>query len=212
MLVSGLLSWLTTTQYLFTLIGQNWVSEVLIVAGIVFIETRLVICPFLPGDSLLFATGSLLGVSGISPVWAMLLISSAAILGDGVNFAIGRSLAGEWLLRRGWIKPRHIRQTHDYFDRFGASTITIGRFIPVVRTAAPFFAGISGMNPRRFVLYNVLGALLWCPVLLMAGYWLGGIHWVQTHLGWLSAGIVIASLIPILVQALKKRSPLASPW
>ncbi|MDF3836046.1 VTT domain-containing protein [Cupriavidus basilensis] len=200
MLTTGLFGWLSSDHHLMALMAQNWWLGVLIVAGIVFLETGLVVLPFLPGDSLLFTTGAFLGASGISPLWAILLTGLAAVLGDGVNYLVGRSAAGQWLIRRGWITPRHLQKTRAYFDRFGAPTVTIGRFVPIVRTVTPFLAGLSGMCPRRFALYNVLGAMMWCPGLLLAGYWLGGIPWVRGHMSWLTAGIVVASLLPVLFQ------------
>jgi membrane-associated protein len=200
MLATELLSWLPDDQQVIAMMAQNWMVGVLMVAGIVFLETGLVIFPFLPGDSLLFATGAFLGISGVSPAAAILLIGLAAVLGDGTNYLIGRSAIGQQLVRRGWVKPHHIDETRRYFDRFGGATITIGRFIPIVRTAAPFLAGLTGMCPRRFALYNVAGAVVWCASLLLAGFWLGGLSWVREHMSWLSMGIVVVSLLPMLFQ------------
>lgn len=200
MFSSGLLSWISSDQQIVSLLAQNWIYGVLLVAGIIFVETGLVFFPFLPGDSLLFATGACLGISGISPISAISLISLAAVLGDGTNYLVGRSVIGQQLLVRGWVKPQHIEKTRAYFDRFGASTVTIGRLIPIVRTVAPFLAGLIGMCPRRFALYNVLGAVLWCTGLLLGGFYLGGLSWVRGHMSWLSLGIVVVSLLPILFQ------------
>lgn len=197
MLSGGLLNWLSGDQHLMTLMAQNWLFGVLAVAAIVFLETGLVVLPFLPGDSLLFATGAFLGVSGISPLAAILIIAVAAVLGDGLNYRIGGSVIGRQLLARGWIKPHHLAMTRDYFDRYGAPTITIGRFVPVVRTIAPFMAGLSGMPVRRFAVFNIIGAAMWCTLLLLAGHQLGGIPWVSAHLGVLSAGVIALSLLPV---------------
>ncbi|MFT4040914.1 MAG: VTT domain-containing protein [Thermomicrobiales bacterium] len=200
MLSTELLSWLPNTEHIVALMAQNWMAGVLVVAGIVFLETGLVICPFLPGDSLLFATGAFLGISGVSPAAAILMIGLAAVLGDGTNYLIGRSALGQQLIRRGWIKPHHVDKTRHYFDRFGGATITIGRFIPIVRTVAPFLAGLTVMCPRRFAVYNLAGAAVWCAGLMLAGYWLGGLSWVREHMSWLSMGIVAVSLLPVLLQ------------
>jgi|ERR1700674_3821160 len=200
MLSTGLLSWLSNDQHIMSVMAQNWLYGLLIVAGIVFLETGLVIFPFLPGDSLLFATGAFLGIIGISPIWAILLIGLAAVLGDSTNYLIGRSVIGQQFIRRGWVKPHHINKTRTYIDRFGASTVTVGRFVPIVRTVAPFLAGLCGMCPRRFALYNVLGAALWCSSLILSGFWLGGLSWVREHMSWLSLGIVTISLLPMLFQ------------
>lgn len=197
MLSGGLLNWLSGDQHLMALMAQNWLFGVLMVAGVVFLETGLVVLPFLPGDSLLFATGAFLGLNGISPLGAILIIAVAAVLGDGLNYRIGGSVVGRPLLARGWIKPHHLALTRDYFDRYGAPTISIGRFVPVVRTIAPFMAGLSGMPPRRFAVFNMLGAAMWCTLLLLAGHRLGGIAWVGNHLGVLSAAVVGLSLLPV---------------
>ncbi|MBX3678766.1 MAG: VTT domain-containing protein [Rhodocyclaceae bacterium] len=197
MLSGGILNWLSGDQHLMALMAHNWLLGVLAVATIVFLETGLVVLPFLPGDSLLFATGAFLGLNGISPLAPICIVALAAVLGDGLNYCIGGSALGRQVLSRGWIKPRHVRITKDYFERYGAPTITIGRFVPVVRTIAPFMAGLSGMPARRFALFNVLGAAIWSPLFLLAGHQLGGIHWVGAHLGLLSAGVIGLSLLPV---------------
>jgi membrane-associated protein len=207
MISSALLSWLGSDQGLMNLLASNWLVGVLIVAAIIFLETGLVIMPFLPGDSLLFATGAFLGINGIQPLWAVLLVTVAAILGDGVNYWVGQSPVGQSLIRRGWIKPQHLARTHDYFDHYGPITVTIGRFVPVIRTIAPFLAGLTGMCPRRFAAYNALGAMVWASALLMAGFWLGGIVWVRDHVGWLSMGIVAASVIPVVFHVAASAQP-----
>lgn len=182
------------------LMASNWLLGIFVVACIIFVETGVVILPFLPGDSLLFATGTFLGINHVWPGWAIALISLAAILGDGLNYAIGRSRIGQQLIRKGWIRPQHVAKTRAYFDRFGPATITVGRFVPIVRTIAPFLAGLSGMKSRTFVLYNLVGALVWCPLIVLAGFWLGNITWVREHLSWVSLGIVVISVVPILAQ------------
>lgn len=120
--------------------------------------------------------------------------------GDSANFAIGRSRVGKFLVKRDWIKPHHLAKTRDYFDRFGGPALTIGRFVPVVRTIAPFMAGLSGMCPHRFAFFNVIGALVWCSSLIMAGYWLGHVPWIKAHMSWMSIGIVVLSMVPVLAH------------
>jgi membrane-associated protein len=197
MLSTSLLTWLSSDQGLMNLLAQNWFLGVLLVAAVIFCETGLVVFPFLPGDSLLFATGAFLGMNGIHPLPAIAMVVLAAVLGDSCNYAIGHSRLGQQLVTRGWVKPRHLEKTHNYFIRYGAPTITIGRFIPIVRTIAPFLAGLSGMCVRRFVFYNILGGVLWGSGLLLAGYWLGGISWVRQHIGWMAIGIVLVSVVPV---------------
>ena len=200
MISTALLGWLGSDQNLMLLLSQNWIWGIALVATVIFCETGLVVLPFLPGDSLLFATGAFLGMSAMSPLVSILVITLAAVAGDSANFAIGRSQVGQYLLKSAWIKPHHLVKTRAYFDRFGGPTVTIGRFVPVVRTIAPFMAGLSGMCPRRFAFFNVLGALVWCGSLIMAGFWLGQVPWIKGHMAWMSIGIVTLSMMPALAQ------------
>ena len=165
----------------------------------------MVVMPFLPGDSLLFAAGALLGLTGTSPLRPMAIVALAAVAGDATNCAIGRSALGQTIIRRAWVKPKHLAQTREWFDRYGGPTITIGRFVPIVRTVAPFLAGLSGMRAHRFTMYNVAGGVLWCSLLMMAGFWLGKIVWVREHLHWLSQVIVALSVLPVALHMLAVR-------
>jgi membrane-associated protein len=135
----------------------------------------------------------------------MLVVAVAAIAGDAVNYAIGRSAWGRLIIRRNWVKPHHQTRTREWFDRYGGPTITVGRFVPIVRTAAPFLAGLSGMPARRFVVFNVIGGVLWCGSLMATGYWLGQFIWVREHLHWLSLLTVVVSVTPIAIHALAER-------
>ncbi|MDR3369762.1 VTT domain-containing protein [Rhodoferax sp.] len=200
MITTGLLSWFGSDQGMMTLLAQNWLFGVALIAAVIFCETGLVILPFLPGDTLLFACGTFLGISGMSPALTIAMITLTAVARDSTNYAIGRSRIGQFLVRRGWIKPSHLAQTKAYFNRFGGSTVTIGRFVPLVRTVAPFMAGLSGMCPKRFLFYNVIGALVWCASLIMAGFWFGQMPWVQAHLTWMSMGIVALSMLPVVAH------------
>ena len=201
MLSSGLLGWIGNDQMMLNLLMQNWQLGIAVIALVIFCETGLVVLPFLPGDSLLFATGAFLGISGMSPWLPIVLVTVAAIAGDSTNYAIGRSVIGQQLIKRGWVKPSHLSKTKDYFDRFGGVTVTLGRFIPVVRTVAPFMAGLTGMCPRRFFGYNILGAVVWCGGLMLTGVWLGKVIWVREHMTLLSMSIVVISLLPVLFHA-----------
>ena len=184
---------------------QNWLLGTCVVAAIVFCETGLVVLPFLPGDSLLFATGAFLAKAGVSPVAPMLIIVVAAIAGDFANYWIGRSAFGKSIVRKQWLKERHLTQTRHWFDRYGGRTIAIGRFVPVVRTLAPFLAGLSAMKPVRFIAYNIAGAILWGSGLLLAGFALGRVHWISAHLEWFSLAIIVVSLVPVGIQLLSAR-------
>lgn len=185
------------------MLHDHWSWGIVMVALILFLETGLVIMPFLPGDSLLFAVGAFMGVSGIAPFWYMVLLFSAAVLGDYVNYTIGRSALGQTLVRKGWVKQSHIDKTHTYFEKYGGSTITLARFIPIVRTVAPFLAGLSGMDRRHFAFYNVLGGFLWIFLLVLAGYFLGRISFVRENLSLFTLGIVIISVVPMAWHVIK---------
>jgi membrane-associated protein len=174
---------------------------------IIFCETGLVVTPFLPGDSLLFVAGTLAagGVMNIH-VLVMLLIL-AAIAGDSLNFAIGRWL-GQRVFRfdDSWFfKKAYIERTHQYFERYGGRTIIIARFVPIVRTYAPFVAGIGAMDYRRFLLFNVIGAVVWVALIAYAGYLFGQVPVVQNNLTLVIFGIILLSISPAIIEVLRHK-------
>jgi membrane-associated protein len=186
----------------------GWMTYVLLFA-IVFCETGLVVTPFLPGDSLLFVTGFVCATvehtaleQGVPPavrgdVMALVLFV-AAVLGDGVNYHIGRfigpvAFSGKYR----FLKKAHLDRTHAFFEKHGGRAIVLARFVPIVRTFAPFVAGIGTMQYRSFLFYNVFGAALWIGLLMGGGYWLGGLDFVQRHFGKVVLGIVIVSVMPL---------------
>ena len=171
------------------------------VAVVIFAETGLVIAPFLPGDSLLFLTGTVVAANGLNVHATVIVLTLAAILGDALNFAIGRHAAPMVVarLRGRWLRQSHLDATHSYFERFGASTVVIARFIPVVRTLAPFLAGAGSMPYLRFAMFNVAGAVLWVALLVYAGAFLGGLALVRDHLSAITMTIVALSMLPVLV-------------
>lgn len=205
MSIPELFSWLTSEHGLMAVLAQNWVLGTAIIAAVIFVETGLVVMPFLPGDSLLFAAGAFLGLAGIDPAISLAAIAAAAIAGDALNYTIGSSALGQRLAHSRWIKPEHMERARAYFARFGAMTITVARFVPIIRTLAPFVAGLSQMPRRTFYLYNVIGGVLWCSSMLLAGYWLGSIPWVRANLHWVSVIIIGLSLIPVVLQYLQVR-------
>jgi len=205
MSIPELFSWLTSEHGLMALLAQNWVLGTAIIAAVIFVETGLVVMPFLPGDSLLFAAGAFLGLAGIDPAISLATIIAAAIAGDALNYTIGSSFWGQRLARSRWVKPEHMARARAYFARYGAMTITVARFVPIVRTLAPFVAGLSQMPRRTFYAYNVIGGVLWCSSMLLAGYWLGSISWVRANLHWVSLIIIGLSLIPVALQFLQVR-------
>ena len=174
---------------------------------IVFLETGLVVTPFLPGDSLLFAAGSFAAV-GILDIGVLFVsLTVAAILGDTVNYTLGSRLGPRVFAfkRSRWFNPKHLERTTAFFERHGAKTIVIARFVPIVRTFAPFVAGIGRMPYRTFVTYNVAGAVLWVGSCLFAGYFFGNLPVVRDNFGLVVVAIVLLSLIPAALEFLRHR-------
>lgn len=178
-----------------------WVYGLLF--AIIFAETGLVVTPFLPGDSLLFAVGAIAANSdsGLSFTMACAVMLVAAILGDSVNYSVGR-FAGDRLSRRypRLIKPQYLEKTRQFFERYGGKTIIIARFVPIVRTFAPFVAGSGAMNYRRFMYFNVVGAGLWVGLLVPAGWIFGGLPWVKRNFEIVVLGIIFVSILPMIVE------------
>ena len=185
---------------------------------IVFAETGLVVTPFLPGDSLLFATGAACATvasvpqqSGAAPTVRIEIMAAvlfvAAVLGDGVNYHIGRAIGPVAFSGRfRWLRREYLERTHAFFEKHGGRAVVLARFVPIVRTFAPFVAGIGAMTYMKFLFYNVLGAALWVGLLLGAGYMLGGLEWVQRNFEKVVIGIVIVSVLPIVWEWWKARS------
>lgn len=170
---------------------------------IIFCETGLVITPFLPGDSLLFAIGAIAAdpTSNLNIWIAAGILLVAAILGDTVNYWIGRRFGG-WMMRRfpKIVKPSHIAKTNEFFVRYGGKTIIIARFVPIVRTFAPFVAGSGEMDYRRFMFYNVTGAILWVGLILPCGWFFGNIPVVKANFELVVLGIIFISILPMVYE------------
>ena len=186
----------------------NWLYVVLFT--IIFAETGLVIIPFLPGDSLLFAVGAVAAQPGSSinlTLTAGLLIA-AAILGDAVNYLIGYTLGTAVFSRENskLLNKKHLREAHEFYESYGGKTIILARFIPIVRTFAPFVAGIGRMNYAKFALYNVVGGVAWVLICLLAGWWFGGYAFVQKRFELVIIAIVAISIMPAVVEFLIKRT------
>lgn len=172
---------------------------------IIFVETGLVFIPFLPGDSLLFAAGAFAALETLN-VWVLLpLLMLAAVLGDAANYWIGYFF-GKKLVASTWIpiNDDHIEQTKQFFDKHGKKTIILARFVPIVRTFAPFVAGISRMSYGQFFSYNVVGGVLWVTAATMAGYFFGNIALVRENFSLVVLGIVIISVLPMVLELVKE--------
>ncbi|HYJ19206.1 MAG TPA: DedA family protein [Burkholderiales bacterium] len=182
-----------------------WIYAILFL--IVFLETGLVVTPFLPGDSLLFVAGAIAAAGEMNVHGVVLLLTVAAILGDSVNYAIGRYL-GPRVFRfedTRFFKRAYIDRTHAFFERHGGKTIIIARFIPIIRTYAPFVAGIGAMPYGRFAVFNVTGAILWVVLLTYAGYFFGNLPFVKNNLTLVILGIIILSILPGIIEFLRAR-------
>jgi membrane-associated protein len=184
----------------------KWVYGILFL--IIFCETGLVVTPFLPGDSLLFAVGALAAdpASGLNLWVASVLVFVAAILGDTVNYSIGK-YSGEWLVAKfpRIIKQKHLDVTSEFFEKYGGKTIILARFVPIVRTFAPFVAGSGAMNYRRFMAFNVVGAFLWVVTLVPAGWFFGNIPIVKENFELVVIGIIVVSVLPMVYEIWKAR-------
>lgn len=191
-------------KHLGEIITQYGTSTYLILFAIVFCETGLVVTPFLPGDSLLFAAGAFAALGSLSLFWLIVLLTIAAILGDTVNYWIGHAIgprlaAGQ---RFRLINPKHLERTHEFYERYGGKTIVIARFVPIVRTFAPFVAGVGQMSYGRFMSYNIFGGILWVVVCTVAGYFFGNLPVVKENFSLVILVIIAISLLPMVIELL----------
>jgi membrane-associated protein len=182
-----------------------WLYAVLFL--VIFAETGLVVFPFLPGDSILFISGTVVATANLNVHVLVGVLIAAAILGDSVNYAIGHYIGPRIYDKPDsrWFKQEHLRRTHAFYDKYGGVTIIIGRFVPIIRTFAPFLAGVAGMSYHKFLSYNVIGGTLWISLLVYAGFLFGNIPWVKQNLSFIVIGIVILSLIPAISTFVKER-------
>lgn len=185
---------------------KAWVYLILFL--IILCETGLILLPFLPGDSLLFSLGALAALpsSGLSLPILLVLLFTAAVLGDSLNYYTGSKIGRQVYLKDYWfLRSRYIDKTQQFFHRHGGKTIIYARFIPIIRTFAPFVAGIGSMNYRRFLYYNVVGAGVWVGLFLFAGYLFGNIPIVQTNFSLLVLGIIFLSVAPPIIAIVRQR-------
>jgi len=182
-----------------------WVYLVLFV--IIFIETGVVIMPFLPGDSLLFAAGAVSATTDLN-IWLLYgLLSLAAILGDTVNYWIGHYVGPKVFTQKSrWLKREYLERTHAFYQKHGGKTILLARFIPIIRTFAPFVAGIGSMSYGYFISYNVVGGLVWTGLFLGAGYFFGNLSFVKENFSLVIIAIIVISVLPAVFEFLKERS------
>jgi len=188
------------------IIGQYGALTYLILFLIVFAETGLVVTPILPGDSLLFAAGTFAALGSLNPFLLTLLLIAAAIAGDTVNYWVGhwvgpRAFSGK--IR--WLRADYMKRTEEFYERHGGKTIIMARFVPIVRTFAPFVAGVGRMHYGRFLAFNVVGAVLWVSLCVMAGYFFGNLPFVRENFSLVVLGIIGVSMIPLVVEWIRSR-------
>ncbi len=208
-IISSLISFiLHIDDHLITLFNTYGLWIYLILFLIVFCETGLVVTPFLPGDSLLFAVGALAAASGLPILLLFLILVSAAILGDTVNYWMGHWIGPKvFSSKKNWLfNQKHLKEAQAFYKKYGSKAIIYARFIPIVRTFAPFVAGIGKMNYSKFILFNIAGGLVWVSLFLGMGYMFGNVSLVRENFSHLILGIIGISLLPIVWELLIKRS------
>ncbi|MBK8004050.1 MAG: DedA family protein [Gemmatimonadetes bacterium] len=193
-------------KHLNELIGQYGTWTYAILWLIVFCETGLVVTPFLPGDSLLFAAGTFAGMGTLNPWLLFVLLTVAAILGDTVNYWIGKKIGPRAFTGTvPFLNQAHLRKTEAFYEKHGAITIIVARFVPIVRTFAPFVAGVGSMNYGRFLAYNVAGGVLWVGLFIFGGYLFGNIPVVRQNFGLVVIAIIVVSVMPVVIEWVRAR-------
>jgi len=200
--------------YLYTVIQRYDQWTYLILFVVVFCETGLVVTPLLPGDSLLFAAGTFAASGSLDRGLLFAVMAAAAILGDTVNYGLGRFMGPKVFDKTDSriFKKEYLDRTHGFFEKYGGKTIVLARFVPIVRTFAPFVAGVGNMKYITFIAYNVTGALAWVSLCLMSGYWFGNLAFVKSNFTLVILAIVFISLLPAIIEyARHRRARVSTP-
>jgi membrane-associated protein len=193
--------------HLLTLVRDWGFGVYAILFAIIFSETGFVVTPFLPGDSLLFVAGAIAATGELDVHLLFVALAAAAILGNSVNYAIGRWLGGHFFTDHGsrWLNPDHLEKAHAFYEKHGGKAVVISRFLPIVRTYVPFVAGMARMGAREYLAYNAAGAVLWVGTLTYAGFFFGNIPWIHGNLTAIIVAIVVVSLLPLVYAYVKSR-------
>ncbi len=194
-------------KYLNVIVESSGLWCYLIFFLIIFAETGLVVTPFLPGDSMLFALGTFAAMGSLKVGWVFVILSAAAILGDSANYAIGKYFGQIILKHEGtwFLKKEHIERTHKFYEKYGAKTIVIARFVPIVRTFAPFIAGVGKMTYPKFFSYNVIGGLLWVTLFVFGGFFFGNIPVIKRNFTLVIFAIIIISILPAVIEVIRQK-------
>lgn len=194
-------------KHLVELVTQYGVWTYAILFLIIFCETGLVVMPFLPGDSLIFAVGALAAKEALNVYGVTILMIIAAIIGDTLNYWIGHRLGPKVFRSESsrWLNRQHLERTHQFYEKYGGKTIIIARFMPIIRTFAPFVAGIGRMSYGQFLIYNVVGGILWIVIFMLAGFWFGNIPIVKRNFTLVILGIIVVSVLPGVIEYLRAR-------
>ncbi len=193
-------------KYLSLIIQQFGIWTYFILFLIIFAETGLVVTPFLPGDSLLFAAGTFASLGSLNVIWLFITLLAAAILGDTINYSIGKFLGSKAFEKYPRIfKKEYLDKTHNFYEKYGTKTIVLARFVPIVRTFAPFIAGVGKMTYFKFLFYNVFGGIIWVALFVFGGYFFGNMPVVKENFSFVILIIIIASFIPIVLEYWRHR-------
>ncbi len=191
-------------QHLASIISEYGALTYALLFLVIFVETGLVVMPFLPGDSLLFVAGAFVALDALDLSALLGLLSLAAVLGDTLNYWLGRSL-GRRAYSLSWVNHQHLERAQTFYETYGNKTIVLARFVPIVRTFAPFVAGIGRMAYGNFIAFNVIGGLAWVFVCIFSGYFFGNIPVVKKNFEWVILAIVVISFLPVALEIVKSR-------
>jgi membrane-associated protein len=205
--VLTLLDWLNhLDQHLHLVVSSYGSWTYLLLFALIFLETGLVVAAFLPSDSLLFAAGALAAAGSMHPIGLFVLLVTAAVVGDSLNYAIGKYL-GKWMARRRILKPEHLKQAASFLEKHGGKALVLARFVPLGRSLVPFTAGATSMPGGRFLLYELAGAISWVAIVLGSGYFFGALPVVQDNFALIIPALLILSSLPLAAEFLRARLP-----